>query len=136
MAEKYFVLRGEKTEGPFAPGEMRHFWKAGALKPDDMCARDGDPEWKPAKQIFPALRVREKKNYSTLQIVGVLLTVGGLAGAIYFTCFFDVTVAVPGGPVANFDLMNQRLIGIILTGIDSIIGAACLIAHAVIKSKS
>ena len=128
MAKKYFVLRGEKRDGPFGAGELRHFIKAGILKPDDLCARDGDPEWRPVKTVLPPVR-----RTPGLQVAGVILcAVAGLT-LFYFLFLFDVSVYTNAGRVVNLDLLNQRQNGVILSAAAALAGVGCLIANAVRK---
>src|SRR5262249_31016836 len=96
MSKKYFVMRGEKPEGAFGLGELAHFREVGVLKPDDLCAREGDSEWKPASSVLPP----RKKRTPGLQVAGVILCVIGGLAALYFFCMFDVSVSTQAGRVA------------------------------------
>lgn len=58
-----------------------------------------------------------------LGLFATLLIIGGLVGLIYFGAFFERSVAVDSNwRVNNVGLMQDRLIGIILSALSMLIG--------------
>lgn len=90
--------------------------------------------------IFFVLRQVRRIGY--IPAIGILMIIGGIATVIYFSMFFDTSVAMPtteifgqtigGGQVNNLALMNERSNGIMIG-----IGAAIfgLILPIVAKTK-
>jgi hypothetical protein len=86
------------------------------------------------KQNKQGVTVGERISIS--RILGLLLLVTGICGAIYYYAFFDISIEVPaqtimgqtfgGDRVANLSLMHERETGI-LWGFGTIIGGIGLI---------
>jgi hypothetical protein len=87
---KYYLLIGERTEGPYLLEELTQQWKSGRVKLTDLWATDGVEEWKQISELTPQMYAAtvthphqpEPNHYPLLgAIVGVSLLViawGGL----------------------------------------------------------
>ncbi len=81
-----------------------------------------------------------------LEYVGIVMLLGGIAGAVYFFLFFNTTVTTPtidvsgqsigGGQVNNIGLMADRQNGLILSIGSSILGTLLLFAGHSMTEKA
>jgi hypothetical protein len=72
---------------------------------------------------------KDDKTGQTAIRAGFIPVALGIAGIVFFTAFFDVSVSVNGQSLANLDKLSQRQNGIIIS-------AATLICGVVMSSKS
>ena len=50
--DAFYVLRGEKTEGPFSRRQLQILVGSDALARDTLCAREGDSNWVAVRSIM------------------------------------------------------------------------------------
>src|SRR5208282_158058 len=48
----YYILIGGNETGPWTLGQVRAFWRAGAVTLETLCAQPGAAEWKPLSAIL------------------------------------------------------------------------------------
>jgi len=49
---EYYILIGGNETGPWTLGQVRAFWRAGAVTLETLCAQPGAAEWKPLSAIL------------------------------------------------------------------------------------
>lgn len=47
----FYLLRGEKQEGPLEAADLKHMVRSGELSGGELCWREGWPEWRPLSSI-------------------------------------------------------------------------------------
>lgn len=119
IKDGYFISRDGRTDGPFTVAQMRALFQSDLVKADDLCARDGDSNWKTIQQVVGA-----EKTYSSFTGFGWYFVVGGGFGLAFFLFIFDTAVYTSLGRIVNLSLLSQRQNGVIAS-------AACLIVGAV-----
>ena len=116
----YVKLHGQR-QGPFTTSQVRTFIDAGLVRPDTLSEAERNPLNQPV---------------SNFNLLGCLFTLVGVAGAVYFLVFFDVSVATPSitqevlgiSRVNNIGLMQDRQNGLIISLVVGVVGVALLIA--------
>lgn len=130
MAETLLWLNREDgtVSGPHGIVYIRRELNEGNITLDTAAAQDGTEDWMPLEawgtELYPPETVRRsphstkvaeilEEDRNKVPVALALTIILGLAGAVYFTTFYDIAVETNWGPVANQGKMNTRIVGII-----------------------
>ena len=126
-----WINREEGTvTGPHGIAFLRRELDSGSITLDTLATQDGTQDWMPLEtwggELYPpevsCRGPRATKVYvdqmledesKKLPVPLALTLILGIAGAVYFTAFYDIGVNTPWGSVANQGRMNTRIVGTI-----------------------
>jgi len=63
---RYYVLKGEKTEGPFSMSDLAEMAQDGGIDQETLCSYDGAESWRPVWQLFEEARRSPVMEYSAV----------------------------------------------------------------------
>jgi hypothetical protein len=139
-AHCYVHLGGEKR-GPYLLGQIRVMWQNGQITADSALSWEDTSEPVPIKEVLTSTNTilgTKKTSTSGIKIFGIVMLVSGSLGLLYYRLLFDSTVySSYSGRIHNIGLMQDRQIGLIISGLAVILGFVCvLIGRASAKSRS
>ncbi len=94
----YYVLQGDKTEGPFTENQLRALWQSGKLNLKTMYAVEGQAEWRPLADMLGILEPnssaptqfpnKDEQIVTVRKSRGVFIVLGLLFGLVGFHNFY------------------------------------------------
>jgi ribosomal protein L40E len=70
----------------------------------------------------------DRQRSSATESLGQMAILGGIAGAVYFTAFFDTSVGSPIGRIINLDLAQQQKSGLMVSIAAAVLGGLLIIS--------
>lgn len=100
--DRYWILSGEETKGPYTLSQMESMWESGLIRASTLYCQEGSEQWSPVASRFGALRRTRSRGPSRSRGLAGALTAGIIGGGIIaglaaFTgSLFTVLWWVPG----------------------------------------